>query len=87
MGAVVPQSLRAVNAVAVDGHVLHEVPPALLEEVLAPLQPVEEEVPTSGGEALGVRVSSAVEVEGDVGVDAQGKVVVQDLHQSIDRET
>ena len=79
MGAVVGQPLGEVDAVALDGDVAHQVAPLVLEEVLPALHPVEDEVARPRGEVARVRVARAVELERDVGVDPDRKVVVEHL--------
>ena len=79
VGAVVGQPLGEVDAVALDGDVAHQVAPLVLEEVLPALHPVEDEVARPRGEVARVRVARAVELERDVGVDPDRKVVVEHL--------
>ena len=85
MRAVVGQSLGEVDAVALDGDVAHEVAPLVLEQVLAALHPVEDEVARARREVAGVRVAGAVELERDVRVDPDRKVIVEHLQgESVD---
>ena len=69
MRAVSLQTLREILAVTLDAHVVHQVAPLLLKQVLAPLQPVEEKVAGAAGKMVGVVVACSMELEGDVGVD------------------
>ena len=81
MSAVGSEVVSHVLAVALDPHVVHEVAPLLLKQVLAPLDPVVEEVSRPRREVLRVVVARAVKVQGDVSVDPHRKVVVKHLHR------
>ncbi len=81
VGTVGAEALGQVNAVALDAHVVHKTPPLLAKQVLPALQPVEEEVPRPRRELLRVAVASAVKVERDVRVDADGEVVVKHVQR------
>ena len=69
------------DAVALDGDVVHQVPPLVLEQVFAAFQAVEQEVACAWGEMFRVVVPGAVELKRDVSVDADGEVVVHDVHR------
>lgn len=86
VSAVVGQPLGEVNAVALDGDVAHEVAPLVLKEVLAALHPVENEVARAGGKVARVRIAGAVELERDVRIDPNRKVIVEHLQrEGVDR--
>ena len=72
---------RVVDAVALDGDVVHQVPPLMLEQVFAAFQAVEQEVACAWGEMFRVVVPGAVELKRNVSVDADGEVVVHDVHR------
>ena len=81
--AVAPEALRHVHLGAVlegadEPDAVHEVPPLVDHQVLAALQAVEQKVPRPRGELVRVGVTGVVELEGDVGVDAEAEVVVED---------
>ena len=59
-------------------YVFHEVAPLLHQQVLAPLQSVEEKVARPRRKLVLVGVAGVVELEGNVGVDPEGEVVVEE---------
>ena len=76
MCAIGLQSLRVVFAVAFYANNVHQVSPLLLKEVFSAFQGVEYLIARPGLEMVGIAVASPMKVECDLGVYAQGEIIV-----------
>ncbi len=70
-----------IDSVALDGDVIHEVSPLMLEEVLPTLESVKQEVACARSEMFRIVVPRAMKLKRNVCVDADGEVVVHHVHR------